>query len=224
MNLGIKVRELREGMGWSQQKLADKAGIGHAYISRLERDGFKNPSADVLLRLAGALGVDVNRLYEAAGYIRKREGMNDGQRPLEVILREVQQRCELLETIEVPIKGKVPAAYLEPKEETTYGYVLIPRELLSMTKGKIFARQVDSACLVESGIHPDDYIIVDPQAPFIDGQIYLVQLPKGLAAGYVYIAGAKLRVTSSSGEVQEIDSAEAQVLGRVVLAGHWRTY
>ncbi|GAH49828.1 unnamed protein product [marine sediment metagenome] len=223
MNLGTKVRELREDMGWSQQKLADKAGLGHAYISRLERDGFKNPSADVLLRLSGALGVDVNQLYEAAGYIRERGGMSDGRRPLEVILREVLKRCELLETIEVPIKGKVPATYPEPKEET-YGYVLIPRELLGMTKGKVFARQVDSSCLVESGIHPEDYIIVDPQAPFIDGQIYLVQLPKGLAAGYVYMAGAKLRVTSSSGEVQEIDTAEAQVLGRVVLAGHWRTY
>jgi len=226
MNLGTKVRELREEMGWTQQKLADKAGVGHAYISRLERDGFKKPSADILLRLARTLKVDVNCLYEAAGYVgeKGRRMRNDGRRPLEAILREAQKRCELLETIEVPIKGKVPAAYPEPKEETYYGYVLIPRELLAMTKGKVFARQVASSCLIGDGIYPEDYIIVDPQAPFVDGQIYLVQLPKGLAAGHVYIVGEKLRVTSSSGEVQEIDITEVEILGRVVLAGHWRTY
>lgn len=225
MDLGTKVRQLRKEMGWTQQKLADKAGVGHAYISRLERDGLKNPSADILLRLARTLKVDINHLYEAAGYIRKKRRMrNDGRRPLEAILREAQRRCELLETIEVPIKGKVPAPYPEPKEEAYYGYVLIPRELLAMTKGKVFARQVDSSCLTDDGIYPQDYIIVDPDAPFVDGQIYLVQLPKGLAAGYVYIAGDKLRVTSASGEVQEIDIIQAKLLGRVVLAGRWRTY
>lgn len=223
MNLGTKVRQLREDMGWTQQGLADKAGVGHAYISRLERDGFKNPSADILLRLARTLEVDINQLYEAAGYIETGKKRSDGRRPLEAILREALKRCELLQTIEVPIKGKVPAAHAEPKEGI-YGYVLIPRELLTMTKGKIFARQVDSTCLRGDGIQPGDYVIVDPDAPFVDGQIYLVQLPKGLAAGYVYITGNKLRVTSSSGECQEINMAGAQVLGRVVLAGHWKTY
>jgi len=221
MSLGTKVRELRQYKGWSQQKLADEAGIGHAYVSRLEGDGRHSPSADVLLRLAKALKVDVKELYQAAGYTE--ETGNDGQRSLEAILREAQEHSKLLETVEVPIEGKVPVTYPELKEET-YGYVLIPRGLLPMTKGEIFARQIASDCLVGDGIHPRDYIIVDPEAPFVDGQIYLVRLPKGLAAGCVYIAGDKLRVTSSSGECQEIEAAEAEVLGRVVLAGHWRTY
>ena len=72
MSLGAKIRELRQARGWTQQKLTDKAGVGHAYISRLERDGFKNPSADILLRLARTLKVDINQLYEAAGYIGER--------------------------------------------------------------------------------------------------------------------------------------------------------
>ncbi len=72
MSLGSKVRELRRDMSWSQQQLADRSGVGHAYISRLERDGFKNPSADILLRLARALKVDIEQLYEAAGYIGER--------------------------------------------------------------------------------------------------------------------------------------------------------
>jgi repressor LexA len=216
MSLGSKVRELRQNLGWSQQKLADSAGLSHAYISRLEQDSIKNPLADALIRLARALGVDANELTKVA----VGETENHGQRPLGALLGELQKRGELLETLEVPIKGKVPAAYPEPKKD--YGYVLIPKELLSMTKGKIFARQVNSDCLVGDGIQPGDYIIVDPQAPFVDGQIYLVQLPKGLAVGHVYVAEHKLRVTPS-GECQDIDTTEAEVLGRVVLSGSWRT-
>jgi repressor LexA len=221
MSLGSKIRELRQNLGWSQQKLADEAGIGHAYVSRLEGDGFKKPSADILLRLARALAVDVNQLYDAAGYVGER-WRNNGLRPFADILTELHQRAKLLETVEVPIRGKVPATYPDLKEGT-YGYLLIPRGLLPVN-GRVFARQVDSDCLVGDGIHPQDYIIVDPQAPLVDGQIYLVRLPKGVAAGHVYMAEHKLRVSSSGGECFDIEVAEAEVLGRVVLAGSWRTY
>ena len=44
--------------------LAKKAGVTQAYIAKLEAGEKKNPSLDVLKRLARALGVPVTELLE----------------------------------------------------------------------------------------------------------------------------------------------------------------
>lgn len=218
MDFGTKIRKLRQDMGWTQQELADEVGIAHSYISRLEREDHHKPSADILLRLARALKVDVAELYQVAGYIG--ETGNKGQRPLKSILREAQERCELLETIEVPIRGKVPATYPDPNGEA-YSHVLIPKELLPMAKGELFAFQVTSDCLVEAGIHPGDYIIIDPEAALVDGQIYVGRVGDRVVVERVYLVGNKLRLHSGGG-YEERDMAEVEIWGRVVLTGHWK--
>lgn len=57
--LGARLRELRHHTGLSQAALARTAGISKAYLSELEADAGRRPSADVLLRLADALGVTI---------------------------------------------------------------------------------------------------------------------------------------------------------------------
>ena len=68
MNLGDKIRELREGIGLTQGQLADNAGVSQGYLSQLENGDVRNPSAAVLLRMAQAIHVDPEDLFEAAGY------------------------------------------------------------------------------------------------------------------------------------------------------------
>ncbi|MFQ5878697.1 MAG: helix-turn-helix domain-containing protein [Dehalococcoidia bacterium] len=68
MELGRKIRELRLRMGISQGHLAASADLSQAYLSQIENDDVRNPSAAVLLRLAGALHADPDDLFEAAGY------------------------------------------------------------------------------------------------------------------------------------------------------------
>ena len=68
MELGKRLRELREQMGLSQAQLATCAEVSQGYLCQLEKDEVKNPSAAVLLRLARALYVDQRELLEAAGY------------------------------------------------------------------------------------------------------------------------------------------------------------
>ena len=60
--LGALVKSLRGAM--TQQELAKKAKVTTAYISLLESGNKKNPSLDVLKRLARALGVPVTELLE----------------------------------------------------------------------------------------------------------------------------------------------------------------
>lgn len=52
---GERIRHLREERGWSQETLAEKAGLHFTYVSQIER-GTRNPGLTVVARLADALG------------------------------------------------------------------------------------------------------------------------------------------------------------------------
>ena len=68
MKLGERIRELREEFGLTQGQLAGNASVSQGYLSQLENGDVKSPSAAVLLRVAQAMEVDPNDLFEAAGY------------------------------------------------------------------------------------------------------------------------------------------------------------
>lgn len=68
MKLGDRIRELREEVGLTQGQLAGSASVSQGYLSQLENGDVKSPSAAVLLRVAKAIQVDPNDLFEAAGY------------------------------------------------------------------------------------------------------------------------------------------------------------
>ena len=62
--LAWNLRRLRGDRALSQEKLAVDAGVAAPYVSHIER-GSVNPTIDVLDRLAGALGVEVDALLRA---------------------------------------------------------------------------------------------------------------------------------------------------------------
>lgn len=54
---------LREERGWSQEELADQAGLHRTYVSGIERR-VRNPTLKVLERLAKALKVPASALLD----------------------------------------------------------------------------------------------------------------------------------------------------------------
>jgi transcriptional regulator with XRE-family HTH domain len=68
MELGKRIRELREEIGFTQGQLAGEAAVSQGYLSQLENGDVRNPSAAVILRVAQAIHVDADDLFEAAGY------------------------------------------------------------------------------------------------------------------------------------------------------------
>ncbi|WP_329426873.1 helix-turn-helix transcriptional regulator [Streptosporangium sp. NBC_01495] len=56
------VRALRLSQGFSQVKLASRAGLDNSYVSRIESGQRLHPAPDVTLRLAEALGVPMAAL------------------------------------------------------------------------------------------------------------------------------------------------------------------
>lgn len=62
---GKALREARENIGLSQERLAFRAGVHPTYVSMLER-GVKSPSLDVIAGLAKALNQKAHVLIRAA--------------------------------------------------------------------------------------------------------------------------------------------------------------
>lgn len=67
--LGDVIRTLREAIPLTQGMLSKNAVLSQGYLSQLESGDIKNPSAIMLLRIAKALKVDPNVLFEAAEYL-----------------------------------------------------------------------------------------------------------------------------------------------------------
>lgn len=55
--LGANLKRLRRAKGWSQEEYAFEAGIHRTYVSDIER-GARNPTIDILVKLAVPLGVE----------------------------------------------------------------------------------------------------------------------------------------------------------------------
>lgn len=62
---GRHVRARRVEMGWTQERLAFEANVKRSYISEIE-SGKRNPSLDVVERIALALGVKPGSLLDDA--------------------------------------------------------------------------------------------------------------------------------------------------------------
>jgi transcriptional regulator with XRE-family HTH domain len=56
MTMGQRIKRLRERRGWDQSELATRAGVKQSILSRIEGGSRTNPTADIVRRLARALG------------------------------------------------------------------------------------------------------------------------------------------------------------------------
>ena len=63
---GARVRALREARDWSQEELAEQAGLHRTYISSVER-GVRNPTITVIYKIAQALGVSLAGMMDGVG-------------------------------------------------------------------------------------------------------------------------------------------------------------
>ena len=61
--LGMRIVYLRKQKGWSQLDLSIESGVNRNYLSDLE-NGRRNPTVDVLEKIANALGITLEILFK----------------------------------------------------------------------------------------------------------------------------------------------------------------
>jgi transcriptional regulator with XRE-family HTH domain len=63
VQLGERVRRLREERGWSQESFAHEGGLGRSFAGAIER-GEKDVRLSTLLKIARTLGVTLSQLLK----------------------------------------------------------------------------------------------------------------------------------------------------------------
>lgn len=61
---GKNIRKIREEKGYGINELSRISGVNASYISALERDEKKNPSVEILTKLANSLEVNINEIMK----------------------------------------------------------------------------------------------------------------------------------------------------------------
>ena len=78
-SLAANIRALREKRGWTQEQLAETAGLATRYVQTLESPK-ANPRAGVLVAIAQALDVEIGRLFKPATFEAREPGRPYGRR------------------------------------------------------------------------------------------------------------------------------------------------
>lgn len=215
---GALIKRLREQRGLSQRKLALLSGIDRGYINQLEAGRGGSISLRLVKALANALVVPPE-IFVTSENIKY-----SAPRPLDVILAEAQQRCELLQTVELPIRGTIPAGYPSAEDENVEGYISIPKEELGTAKKDIYALRVNGNSLEGDGIYSGDLVIIEPNPEIFDGKIYALRLENEVVARHLYRQANKVKLTTINGDCQVIEVNQVEILGRIILSGRWKKH
>jgi HTH-type transcriptional regulator, competence development regulator len=70
-SLGSTLKRTRESIPLTLRQVEDATEISNAYLSQLENDKIKSPSANILYKLANIYKIDLNVLLKAAGIIQQ---------------------------------------------------------------------------------------------------------------------------------------------------------
>jgi len=57
-----RIKELRKKSGWSQQKLAEKAGVSYNTITKIEQGAATMPTIQTMIKIADAFGISLDEL------------------------------------------------------------------------------------------------------------------------------------------------------------------
>jgi transcriptional regulator with XRE-family HTH domain len=57
-----RLKELRKARNWTQQKLAEKAGLSFNAITKIEQGAAEHPTLKTLIKLADAFGISLDAL------------------------------------------------------------------------------------------------------------------------------------------------------------------
>ncbi|MGP3591891.1 helix-turn-helix domain-containing protein [Vagococcus sp. WN89Y] len=113
--ISARIRIERESRGWSLSELAERAGVSRAMIHKIER-GESSPTATLLARLSGALGISMSTLIARAEMPQGRL-LRAGDQPVwrdpqsHYLRRHISPRSDLpidLVQVELPAGSDIP--------------------------------------------------------------------------------------------------------------------
>ena len=129
MDIGNKIKELRNKKGLTQEELADRCELSKGFISQLEND-LTSPSIATLIDILQCLGTDLKHFFNDAGDEQIVFGAEDY---FEKIDQELHNKIEwiipnaqknMMEPIRVTLEPEGSTYPDQPHEGEEFGYVL----------------------------------------------------------------------------------------------------
>ncbi len=222
ITIGSLLKRLREQKGVTQGQLSRDSGIDRAYISQIESGKTVSIRVDTAKALAKGLGVSPEVFFTDANIDDKIL-----PKPFSSLIRDLQEKYEALELIEIPLLGSVPCGTPFPAEQQTEGHVYIARDELAgiINPSKLYALRVTGNSLSNDGIYEGDNIIVDPtQKELVDGKIFVVRLENEVCARHICIKQGLICLVSSNSDYKVLTPDQIEILGSVVLSGRWKKH
>lgn len=209
-NFGETLRAWRKRRGMSLDDLARASGVSKNYIQGFETGRKLNPSLKVVQALASALGVPVSTFT--------------GEQALPVAsvadaLRELAERCRLLETTSVPLRGTVGEV-----REHIVEYVEVPAARIKEGSSDVYALEVTHP-LEDEGIDAGDIVVLVPEDAVNEGGgLYVVRIQGEQTLRRAWRVGSHVHIRPGLAGTTVFPAEAVRVVGRVVLGGRWRQF
>lgn len=209
--VGERIVELRNRRGWSSNYLATLSGVSSGYLSDIEKGKRKNPSGEIIARIAKELDTTVDYLL----------GRTDDPKPMAPDRQfeprfnpKMTQVMADLEFRVIPVFGPVtagsPAFVMEEPNE----YIHVPSTFL---RSATFAIRVHGDSMIDIDIRDGDVLLVHPQdtadpgdivVARVDGDCYTIKRLK-FRAGRPYLEPA-------NSNYRPIEADDLQIVGKAV--------
>jgi repressor LexA len=150
MNVGRRIKQLRQTLGLTQTEFASKIGITYKMLGLYERGKYE-PSEKVLKLISSTFGISYEWLKTGQGEMwEKRE--KTLLEELEAKTREVFEKL-----VRIPVVGRAGAGFPEsPADMDVVGWVLVSKE--TFQKGGKFSVQVHGDSM-EPTLHDGDFVV-----------------------------------------------------------------
>ncbi|MGB9885718.1 MAG: transcriptional repressor LexA [Moorellales bacterium] len=188
MNLGERIRRLREERGLSQAELARRSGLSPQYLCDIELNK-ANPGVRTLEKIATGLGVPPSRLLEDPVSLARAEAV-----------------------VEVPVIGRVPAGGPVVSEETVIGYLPLPRRF---AEEGFICLEVSGDSMEGVGIYDGDCVLVRLQPTAENGQTVVARVDGEVTVKRFYRVGNKVRLEPANAGYRPIEPQQVEIIGVV---------
>jgi repressor LexA len=155
MSIGEFIKKRRVGLRYSQRQVALYSGLSNATISRIE-NGNVIPDGDTLKKLAFALKMKPERLFEALGYLEK---------------PDTSQKSNVTN---IPVLGHIAAGIPMEAIEDIYDYEEIPAEWVK-NGAEFFGLKIKGGSM-EPRIQENDVVIIRKQPDVESGEMAAVRI------------------------------------------------
>ena len=157
MELGAKIRHMRNQLGLTQEELADRCELTKGYISQLEND-LTSPSIATLIDLLSALGTDLKEFFSDIGAEEKisfSKGEFIEKKTEEYVMNWLVPNAQknMMEPIHLLLYPGQSTDKDIPHEGEEVGYVLKGEITLVVGKRKVKVKKGESFYFTSKALH-----------------------------------------------------------------------